>query len=78
MPFPRRTAAAAAAFVAVDGRLRRRRRLGGRRGCQPTGVKIHGHRHHDPEGGLRRGGCGSSTVKRTTKRRPRPPGPTTS
>lgn len=26
-----------------------RRRLG-RRGCQPTGVEIHGHRHHGPKG----------------------------
>jgi len=34
--------------AAAVGGLRRRL---GRRGGQPTGVEIHGHRHHDPGGG---------------------------
>jgi len=38
---------AAAAAVAVGGL----RWCLGRRGGQPTGVEIHGHRHHDPGGG---------------------------
>lgn len=37
----------AAVTAAVVGEGRRRL---GRRGCQPTGVEIHGHRHHDPKG----------------------------
>lgn len=54
-PFATGAAAAAAASAGAGHRRRwrrrgRRRRLG-RRGCQPTGVEIHGHRHHDPEGG---------------------------
>lgn len=36
-----------AAAAAVGGRCL----CLGRRGCQPTGVEIHGHRHHDPKGG---------------------------